>query len=176
MRGRTNIAPALVAMNAPLSSPVNPQRLPRILLAAWALLWAGVIVGMSFLATPIKFTAPALTLPVALQVGMVTFVLLQKVNWVALLVSAVLVWLAQSKSAKALWLVLLILEIFIDSVVLPPLNARVALYFGTAPIPPGTWHHAAYGIIEVARVLLLLLLAFVCLRQAMRNDSAAAPA
>jgi len=146
---------------------------PRLLLAAWALLWAGVILGMSFLATPIKFTAPALTLPVALQVGMVTFVLLQKVNWVALIVAAVLTWLAQSKAAKAIWLVLLTLEIFIDSVILPPLSARVALYFGTAPIPPGTWHHMAYGIIEVARVLLLMLLAFVCVRQAMKDGSAA---
>ncbi|MGH6868523.1 MAG: hypothetical protein ACREDA_06585 [Methylocella sp.] len=36
-------------------------------------LWIGVLIGISFIATPIKFKARSLTLPVALDVGQTTF-------------------------------------------------------------------------------------------------------
>ncbi len=38
-----------------------------------ALVWAGMVLGVSFLATPAKFLAPSLPLPVALDVGRHTF-------------------------------------------------------------------------------------------------------
>ncbi len=38
-----------------------------------ALLWAGTVLGCTFIATPVKFQAPSLTLPVALEIGRVTF-------------------------------------------------------------------------------------------------------
>ena len=38
-----------------------------------ALVWFGVLAGVSFLATPIKFMAPSLSLSVALDVGRQTF-------------------------------------------------------------------------------------------------------
>lgn len=41
-----------------------------------AILWIGLLLGVSFVATPAKFRAPTLTLPVALDVGRVTFSLL----------------------------------------------------------------------------------------------------
>ena len=158
-------APAAAPANSPAASPAAaPAPTPRLLLGAWALLWAGLIVGVSFVATPARFAAPALTLPVALQVGVVTFALLQKVNWGMLLVAAVLVWLSGRRVDKAVWLILLVAELFIDSAVLPVLSARAALYFGTAPLPPPAWQHLAYGVIEIGRVLLLVLLAFLCLR------------
>lgn len=37
------------------------------------LIWSGAIIGVSFVATPVKFRAPNLTLPVAIEVGKVTF-------------------------------------------------------------------------------------------------------
>src|SRR5690606_35153067 len=42
-------------------------------LAFVTLLWLGLLLGVSFLATPVKFAAPTLTLAVALDVGRVTF-------------------------------------------------------------------------------------------------------
>jgi hypothetical protein len=38
-------------------------------LTALLLLWAGVVIGVSFLAAPAKFAAPSLSLPVAMDVG-----------------------------------------------------------------------------------------------------------
>ncbi len=41
----------------------------RGLLGALVLLWAGILIGVSFLAAPAKFNAPSLSLPVAMDVG-----------------------------------------------------------------------------------------------------------
>ena len=41
----------------------------RCALGALIMLWAGVVIGVSFLAAPAKFNAPTLTLPVAMDVG-----------------------------------------------------------------------------------------------------------
>ena len=52
------------------------------------LLWAGIVIGVSFIATPVKFLAPDLQLTAALQVGRVTFRALAATE--ALLLTAVL--------------------------------------------------------------------------------------
>ncbi|HEX7079736.1 MAG TPA: hypothetical protein VF329_01825 [Gammaproteobacteria bacterium] len=44
-----------------------------LVLAVVGLVWLGALLGVSFLATPVKFLAPSLTLPVALDVGRQTF-------------------------------------------------------------------------------------------------------
>lgn len=66
---------------------------------AVALLWTGLLLGVSFLATPVKFMAPSLTLPVALDVGRQTFMAL---NWLELLLSALLVPLVLLSRRRAL--------------------------------------------------------------------------
>jgi hypothetical protein len=43
-----------------------------------AILWLGLLLGVSFLATPAKFLAPSLALPVALDVGRHTFAVFNK--------------------------------------------------------------------------------------------------
>ena len=49
---------------------------------AIAMLWLGQLIGVAFLATPAKFLAPGLSLPVALDVGRQTFYVFNKVEWV----------------------------------------------------------------------------------------------
>ena len=59
----------------------------RVGLVIVSILWIGLLLGVSFLATPVKFQAPSLTLPVALDVGRQTFAVF---NGVELGLSAVL--------------------------------------------------------------------------------------
>ena len=54
--------------------------------------WLGLILGVSFLATPAKFQAETLTLPVALEVGRVTFRLLDRLEWLLLAAVMVAAW------------------------------------------------------------------------------------
>ena len=51
-------------------------------LFAVAMFWLGLLIGVAFLATPAKFLAPSLSLPVALDVGRQTFYVFNKVEWV----------------------------------------------------------------------------------------------
>ena len=44
-------------------------------------IWLGLLIGVSFIATPVKFSAPTLALEPALDVGRVTFDLFSKVEW-----------------------------------------------------------------------------------------------
>ena len=41
----------------------------RCALGALIMLWAGVLIGVSFLAAPAKFGAPGLSLPMAMEIG-----------------------------------------------------------------------------------------------------------
>src|SRR3546814_15867617 len=56
-------------------------------------LWAGMILDVSFLATPAKFLAPSIPLPVALDVGRQTFAIFTwvEIGWSLALVGLVLV-------------------------------------------------------------------------------------
>jgi hypothetical protein len=118
-------------------------------------LWAGLLVGVSFIATPVKFLAPSLSLPVALDVGRQTFWAL---NWIEigfaivllaivlagfrtmLAVSATLL-LAAAVLAQALWL-------------LPLLDARVTMIIA-GQMPPPSSFHSFYVVLEVLKLALL---------------------
>ena len=51
-------------------------------------LWVGLLLGVSFVATPAKFLAPHLTMSVALEVGKATFHIFNKVEWVVAIIVA----------------------------------------------------------------------------------------
>src|SRR5690606_27511731 len=94
-------------------------------LALVALVWAGMVVGVPGLATTVKFSAPSLTLPVALDVGRVTFDLFSRVEW-GFAIALALAGLAAGAS-RALWLAIgLVVALIIAQAVwlLPALDAR----------------------------------------------------
>ena len=134
--------------------------------AVIALIWLGMLAGVSFLATPVKFVVADLSLPVALQVGQATFHLFAKVEWalaVALVGASALTWrarpialvitlaIAASVCAQALWL-------------LPALDARVGqIIAGGSPAPSA--HHVLYAGIEGVKGVMLAVAALLCLRR-----------
>ncbi len=120
-----------------------------------ALIWAGLLLGVSFLATPVKFTAPGLTLPVALEVGHVTFALFSLIEWV---LGALLLLSASLGSSRAR----LAVAALVSSIValqalwlLPALDLRVAAVVAGAPLPPSS-HHTLYAAAEAIKLVLLL--------------------
>ena len=140
--------------------------------AVIALIWLGMILGVSFLATPVKFVVDDLTLPVALQVGQATFGLFTKVEWVfatALVAASAWSWrtrpilLALSTAAaggvalQAFWL-------------LPMLDTRVAAIVA-GQMPPPSAHHAFYAALEAIKAALLIGAATLALRP--RQNTAA---
>ena len=122
---------------------------------ALALVWVGMLFGVSFLATPAKFLAPSLSLGVALDVGRHTFEVFSVIEVAAafaLLTAAVLIpqprrilFIAESIAALvALELVWL----------LPMLDARVELILQGGDPPPSV-AHSLYVAVDAAKLLLL---------------------
>lgn len=125
-----------------------------------AYVWLGMVLGVSFLATPIKFRAESLTLPVALDVGRATFHAFGKVEWlmsVALLIFMYRVHATSGSSSVDWSLVALVVAIVIaqSSWLLPVLDARVAAIIDGATLAR-SHSHTIYAGLELAKGLLLL--------------------
>ncbi len=126
-------------------------------LALVLLLWAGVLFGVAFLATPAKFSAPSLTLPVALEVGRATFEALNRAEVAFALLSAGLV-LAGGASRPLLvtlcavaWVGLLLEILWL----LPLLDQRAQLVIdGGTPVDSPL--HDLYIAIDAVKFLALL--------------------
>jgi len=137
----------------------------RLPLAVLCLVWAGVVIGISFIEAPVKFRAPTLTRTVALDVGRTVFQASQLVQagLGALALGAAFwgrvgrwVWLCLAAVGAALALQM--------AWIFPLLDARAeAIIAGTTPVG---WPmlHTLYGALEVLKLLALGAAAVLALR------------
>ena len=128
--------------------------------------WVGLTVGVSMLATPVRFTASTITRPIALDVGRVVFAALNKAELVALVLLLIVVrvaglarrwWalcggLALIVMAQGLWLI-------------PELSARTDIIIAGGE-PPPSYAHAIYSSLELIKIGLLLYCGFASLSSA----------
>lgn len=132
-----------------------------ILNPAWVcFLWTGITVGVSLIATPVRFTAPSITRAIALDVGRVVFAALNKAE-LALLVVLLLV-VRVSGRTRQWWgvCVLLTLIVIAQGVwLIPELAARTELIMAGVE-PPRSYAHAIYSTLELTKIGLLLFLGF----------------
>lgn len=121
--------------------------------------WVGLILGVSFIATPVKFQAASLTLPVAMAVGKVTFHLFNTVEWVIFLCSITLMAFSGFKYKNSLiWTFLLILLIAQTHWLMPILDARADTIIANQSEYSAPGHtHWIYVIIEFTKIILLLI-------------------
>jgi hypothetical protein len=100
-------------------------------------LWAGLLIGVCFIATPAMFRAQSLTLPVALDVGRTTFARWNAIEWLLLgIMVLAMVFTRPSAFAVASAGVLDILFLIQSMILLPALNKRVAtIIAGKKPAP-----------------------------------------
>lgn len=135
------------------------RRTLTILLAAWA----GIVIGVSFLATPAKFLAPSLSMEVALDVGRYTFRLLANLELAMAVIASLLCWIVRpgvrSVSGLAVICVLVLVERWW---LLPVLDERVSLVLA-GTIPPASSHHMLFIGMESAKTLMLLACAVTVL-------------
>ncbi len=125
-----------------------------------AYVWLGLVLGVSFLATPIKFRAESLTLPVALDVGRTTFHAFGKLEW-ALTIALILLSVRARANFEPLdWMLVgLVAAIVIAQAVwlIPRLDLRVAAIIDGETLP-SSHLHTVYAGAEFAKALLLLLI------------------
>lgn len=125
----------------------------RAALCSVALVWLGLVVGVSFIATPAKFLAPTLDLAVALDVGRHTFAVFAIVETVAATLLVGLTLPLWRHTHVALASAVVALAVLLQQFwLLPLLDARVdAILAGGAPGPSSL--HAGYVALEALKVL-----------------------
>jgi hypothetical protein len=119
-----------------------------------------MVLGVSFLATPIKFRAESLTLPVALDVGRTTFHAFGKAEWVLSLVLVALAVRSRTELQPVDWfLIALVLIIVVGQALwlIPRLDLRVAAIIA-GETPPPSHLHTVYAGAEFAKAMVLLLI------------------
>lgn len=137
------------------------QRIRNSLLnPAWVcFLWVGLTVGVSMIATPVRFTAASITRPVALDVGRVVFAALNKVEFVALVL---LVIVRLSGPARRLWACCAVLAVIVllqGAWLIPELAARTEIILAGGE-PPASYAHAFYSSLELVKIGVLLFVGF----------------
>lgn len=140
---------------------MTEDRRGRLLTAAalsLAAVWLGMLIGVSFVATPIKFTAPTLELGPALNVGRVTFTLFSRLEWGLALLTVAAATLSPAPRTPSFLVALLAAILLMQAAwLLPALDERVAAVLqGQVPTP--SWHHLGYALLEAGKAMLLAAL------------------
>ncbi len=118
-------------------------------------LWAGIVIGVSLIATPVKFQAPSLTIPVGLEVGRYTFRLMGRLELCFLIAAIIAAGLAQPRLLSVVALALVIVEVVLQRYwLLPVLDGRVSEILAGGPISFSI-HHWVYAVMEGLKATLL---------------------
>jgi hypothetical protein len=127
-----------------------------------AAVWLGIVIGVSFMATPIKFVAPSLSLPTALEVGRVTFRLLNQVELGLAAMMLVLFVLAPHRRLDVLVAMLIVVVIVLlqSFWLLPALARKTDALAGAASASPSSLHQV-FVTIEAIKCVVL---AFIAIR------------
>ncbi len=119
-------------------------------------LWAGAVIGHSFIATPAKFKAQGLDKPLALEIGRVTFTLFNKIEFIFLSLIFLIMLINQANSYSWIIFTLITLSLLLQVFgIRPALFARATAY-QRGIIPPPSIHHKLYALLEGAKFLLLI--------------------
>jgi len=143
-------------------------------LGAALFVWAGLLLGVAFVATPAKFLARSLPLAQALDVGRWTFHVLSLIEWslVATFVAIVVVWrgvIATHWGGLLMCLLAIAAALALQTfVVRPILDVRVLEIMRGGRVPPSALHSVYIGL-EALKLMLLLTAAALSMFAEQRN-------
>jgi len=126
----------------------------RLVISVLAVLWIGMIIAIG-MESIVKFSTPLLSKPVGFDVGRVVFSAFNKLQSALLIVLLILAAFARvttwDKLLLAALTIILSLQVFW---LFPELSQRVALIL-SGIIPPPTYKHLLYGILELLKLTIL---------------------
>lgn len=128
------------------------------LIAVMALLWAGMIIGISFLESWVKFRAPSLTRPIGLDVGRTVFRMFHRVQNIIFILIVCMSLVAQISMID--WVILCGITLILCAQylwLLPKLNDRIDIILAGG-CPASSSIHAWYGIFEFIKFILLIVM------------------
>ena len=143
----------------------------RILQIAIPFVWFGAVGAISFMEAPLKFTAPNITIPLGLGIGMIVFHTLNRVEIVLCVLLALSFFMARPKGkfATGAFLTIALVLIIQTFVLFPLLDERaIAVINGTAS--PFSNLHVVYIVSDSIKVLLLLILGVSLARASIKYE------
>ena len=144
---------------------MNAKGFREILLIVLPLLWAGILLGASFLGTLAKFQAPSITLPIALDVGRQTFSMLLQIELILAVVTIFLTCFPRIRREALIGLGLVGIVVTTQSIWLRPiLDVRVERFL-QGEEPPISFHHTLYAALEALKVVVLTVVSIRAMLQ-----------
>ncbi len=129
------------------------------------LIWAGMLLGISFLEAPVKFTAPSLTLPVGLDVGRHVFQAFNKVEIVFGTLLFILIVRSKLSPIINILFAFVIFLLILESVwLLPVLDERVLIIIAGG-VPEKESPHIWYVLFDAAKVISLITIGVANIKQ-----------
>lgn len=121
--------------------------------------WLGMILGVSFLETPLKFRAPGVTTAIGLGIGRLVFRALNRIEvlFAAVIVAAV-AWDVREISVTVLTVVVVVILIVQLAAIRPRLNRRSEEVLASGTETSRSGGHFSYVALEFAKALALLTL------------------
>jgi hypothetical protein len=127
----------------------------RLPFAVVCLLWAGIVIGISFIEAPVKFHTPTLSRAVAFDVGRTVFAASQWVQLgLGLLALGLAGWGGLSRRGWVCFGLAAAALLLQMTWIFPILDARAQVVIAGG-IPQGASPHALYGALEVVKLLAL---------------------
>lgn len=145
----------------PVNGPLLKGLWAGIRNPAWlCFVWFGLTAGISLLEAPVKFTAPTISREIALDVGRVVFLALNRVEMIALILLLILIRVSGwSRRLWAAWAPLVLIMIAQTAWLLPELAERSKMIV-TGLDPGPSIAHGVYAVLELLKLVLLLFLGF----------------
>ena len=143
----------------------------RVLQIAIPFIWFGAVCAISFMEAPLKFTAPNITVPLGLSIGMIVFHTLNKIEIVLCVLLALSFFAARPRTKFPLGAFAVIaLVLIIQTVVLFPMLDERARQVINGTAPPFSSLHIVYIATDSIKVLLLFILGFVLARGSIKFE------
>ncbi len=125
-------------------------------------LWIGIFISISFIETPLKFQVTGMTLPIALELGKITFGISTIIQFVLLGIILLLLFINRKEINYPMKICVIILTIILcleKFWMLPVLDARADILMTGKGLPP-TPLHDYFIYAESLKLLMLIVCCF----------------
>ncbi len=131
----------------------------------FTLLWIGFVCAISFMETPLKFQAPSLTLPVALEIGHLVFHALNALEiGLATVITAITLATAWPRRIRVFTFLIGVLLATQTILLYTVLDARTLAIIHGLEVPERSFH-PYYVVLEGVKLVLLLFLTYLQLEE-----------
>lgn len=127
----------------------------NIAITVLTFIWVGLVLGISFMEAPLKFTAPNITRELGLGIGKIVFTTLNRIELViALTILASLISGKYSRRINISYSIPMVILALQSLWLLPVLDNRIDLILAGEQLP-ASHHHLTYIVCEVVLILSL---------------------